>query len=104
MRALRAGNRTIAYQCNLVAGDTVFGIKTTFDETFRRYSPGVVLLVDTVSTFTPINGSACTTHALGPTRRLSKTGFPTAAVWSTRCCPSRGFWDWRPLALSTLAE
>jgi CelD/BcsL family acetyltransferase involved in cellulose biosynthesis len=51
LRALLAGGTTIAYQCNLVAGDTLFGFKTTFDESFRRWSPGVILLLDTIATF-----------------------------------------------------
>lgn len=51
LRALQADGVPIAYQCNLVAGDTLFGFKTTFDESYRRYSPGVVLLLDTILRF-----------------------------------------------------
>lgn len=51
LRELRVGDQVIGYQCNLVAGDTLFGFKTTFDETFRRYSPGVILFLDTVQEF-----------------------------------------------------
>jgi hypothetical protein len=100
-RALRAGSRTIAYQCNLLAGDTVFGFKTTFDEAFRRYSPGVVLVMHTIGTlhtvdrlevYNPcLDTKATSFHDLFPDRRgladaLVCLGGPLGAA-ATRLTP-----------------
>jgi len=49
--ALRAAGRTIAMQCNLLAGDGVFCFKLAVDEDYARYSPGVQLQVDNVHLF-----------------------------------------------------
>jgi CelD/BcsL family acetyltransferase involved in cellulose biosynthesis len=50
---LSLGNeeRTVAMMCNLVAGDTSFGFKLAFDESLRRYGPGVQLLIAYMSHF-----------------------------------------------------
>lgn len=51
LRSLRVDDRGIAYDCYLTAGDTVFDFKTTYDENYRRYSPGVLLLSDSIMRF-----------------------------------------------------
>ncbi len=51
MVALRAGERTIAMQCNLLSGAGAFCFKLAIDETYARYSPGVQLQLDNVHLF-----------------------------------------------------
>jgi hypothetical protein len=41
--ALEASGRTVAMKCNVVAGSTVFYLKTAFDESLSAFSPGAVL-------------------------------------------------------------
>jgi CelD/BcsL family acetyltransferase involved in cellulose biosynthesis len=43
MLVLAAGERSVAFKCNLVAGDEVFAFKITYDESLARFSPGVQL-------------------------------------------------------------
>ncbi|MFL5308812.1 MAG: GNAT family N-acetyltransferase [Myxococcales bacterium] len=48
MMALRLDGRPIALKYNLFAGDGSFAFKITFDESYSRYSPGVLLELDNV--------------------------------------------------------
>jgi CelD/BcsL family acetyltransferase involved in cellulose biosynthesis len=48
MMALRLDGRPIALKYNLLAGDGSFAFKITFDESYSRYSPGVLLELDNV--------------------------------------------------------
>jgi len=43
MLTLTAGDRSVAFKCNLLAGDEVFCFKITYDESLARFSPGVQL-------------------------------------------------------------
>lgn len=49
--ALAAGDRTAALKCNLLAGDEVFCFKIAFDDSLKRFSPGVQLEERMVSVF-----------------------------------------------------
>jgi len=49
--ALEAGGHTAAMQCNLIAGNSVFGFKKTYDESLARFGPGVQLVVEAASAF-----------------------------------------------------
>jgi CelD/BcsL family acetyltransferase involved in cellulose biosynthesis len=51
IRALQAGDRVVAMTCDLAAGDTVFGFKTAYDESLRRFSPGVQLQAENFGFF-----------------------------------------------------
>jgi CelD/BcsL family acetyltransferase involved in cellulose biosynthesis len=42
--SLEAAGRTVAYECVLLAGHTMFFFKTTYDEQVRRFGPGAALL------------------------------------------------------------
>jgi CelD/BcsL family acetyltransferase involved in cellulose biosynthesis len=66
IRALQAGSKTLGYQCNLFAGDTLLGFKTTFDETFREYFPGVILAIDTIASFHANERLAVLDSCMGP--------------------------------------
>jgi hypothetical protein len=48
MMGLRLDGRPIALKYNLLAGDGAFAFKIAFDESFARYSPGVLLEVDNI--------------------------------------------------------
>jgi len=48
MLALRLDGRPVAMKMNLVGGEGAFAFKITFDEGFRRFSPGVLLELDNV--------------------------------------------------------
>jgi hypothetical protein len=48
MMGLRLDGRPIALKYNLLAGDGSFAFKIAFDESFARYSPGVLLEVDNI--------------------------------------------------------
>ena len=48
MMGLRLDGRPIALKYNLLAGDGSFAFKITFDESFARYSPGVLLEVENI--------------------------------------------------------
>jgi CelD/BcsL family acetyltransferase involved in cellulose biosynthesis len=48
MMALRLDGRPVALKYNLLAGEGSFAIKITFDESFARYSPGVLLELENI--------------------------------------------------------
>jgi len=48
MLALRLDGRPVALKMNLVGGEGAFAFKITFDESFGRFSPGVLLELDNV--------------------------------------------------------
>ncbi|MGH2965715.1 MAG: GNAT family N-acetyltransferase [Solirubrobacterales bacterium] len=49
--SLEADGQRIAMACNLRAGEGIFCVKIAFDERWRRYSPGALLVLDHVSWF-----------------------------------------------------
>jgi len=48
MLALRLDGRPVALKINLMVGEGGFAFKITFDESFGRFSPGVLLELDNV--------------------------------------------------------
>jgi CelD/BcsL family acetyltransferase involved in cellulose biosynthesis len=48
---LRAGDRTLAMKCNLVAGPGVFSLKIAYDEGYARFSPGIQLETEALVLF-----------------------------------------------------
>ncbi len=44
-RALTVGGTPVAYLLGVTGGDTVYGIKTTYDSSYTAFSPGVVLFL-----------------------------------------------------------
>jgi CelD/BcsL family acetyltransferase involved in cellulose biosynthesis len=48
---LRGGDRTVAAKCSLVAGDTIFSLKIAYDDRWSAYSPGILLVLDTLKHF-----------------------------------------------------
>ena len=58
MFSLEAGGTTVAMKCDVVCGDGLFNLKSTYDEQFARFSPGVLLEIEAVccSTTAPLRG------------------------------------------------
>jgi CelD/BcsL family acetyltransferase involved in cellulose biosynthesis len=51
IRSLQAGERVLAMTCDVAAGDTLFGFKSAYDESLRRFSPGVQLQTENFGSF-----------------------------------------------------
>jgi CelD/BcsL family acetyltransferase involved in cellulose biosynthesis len=51
MLALTAGDRTVAMQCCMIAGEGLFCFKIAYDEALGRFSPGTQLMSETASAF-----------------------------------------------------
>lgn len=49
--SLEAGDTTVAMRCDVLAGDRLFSLKTTYDEHLARFSPSLHLEVDSVAMF-----------------------------------------------------
>jgi CelD/BcsL family acetyltransferase involved in cellulose biosynthesis len=49
--ALEARDQTLAMQCNLSSGDTLFCFRVAYDERYRRFAPGIQLEVDSMRLF-----------------------------------------------------
>jgi hypothetical protein len=77
MLSLEAGDTVVAMRCDVAAGDGLFSLKTSYDERFARFSPGLLLEIDSVTMF----------HE-GPAAWLSSAtnypGSPTFAVYPDR--------------------
>ncbi|MGN6107039.1 MAG: GNAT family N-acetyltransferase, partial [Kofleriaceae bacterium] len=48
MLALRVGGQAIAVKCNLLAGPGAIALKIAYDESFARFSPGVLLEIENI--------------------------------------------------------
>ncbi|CAA9483776.1 MAG: FIG01007789: hypothetical protein [uncultured Solirubrobacterales bacterium] len=49
--ALEGAGRTVAMQCNLVDGSSLYAFKVAYDEAFARFSPGALLEVEAIELF-----------------------------------------------------
>ena len=49
--SLQAGGRTLAMQCEIMAGPGLFGIKTAYDPRYAKFSPGIQLAVRSMQCF-----------------------------------------------------
>jgi CelD/BcsL family acetyltransferase involved in cellulose biosynthesis len=58
LRALEAGERSLAMTCDIGAGEVLFGFKSAYDEGLRRYSPGIQLQADNFAHFDRKRGEA----------------------------------------------
>lgn len=57
MPVLRVAGKTLAAQCNLLAGDVLFCLKVAYDERFAALSPGIQLEVDAIRMFHEDSGA-----------------------------------------------
>jgi CelD/BcsL family acetyltransferase involved in cellulose biosynthesis len=51
MLSLEAGGTTVAMRCDVAAGEGLFSLKTSYDERYARFSPGLLLEIDSVAMF-----------------------------------------------------
>jgi CelD/BcsL family acetyltransferase involved in cellulose biosynthesis len=58
LMALSAGSRTVAMSCELLDGDSMFGLKTCYDEELRKFGPGIQLFDTLVQRFHDDGGLA----------------------------------------------
>jgi len=49
--SLEAGGTTVAMKCDVTAGGGLFNLKTAYEESFARFSPGVLLEIEAVRVF-----------------------------------------------------
>lgn len=88
--ALRLDGRAIAVQVVLVSGDTAFGWKTAYDETFRTGAPGLLLYEDLTARLLGdraiASGDSCSQDDTGP----------LGGLWASRRCVSDVIIDVRP--------
>jgi GNAT acetyltransferase-like protein len=51
MLSLEASGTVVAMRCDVTAGEGLFSLKTSYDERYARFSPGLLLEVDSVGMF-----------------------------------------------------
>jgi CelD/BcsL family acetyltransferase involved in cellulose biosynthesis len=78
IRALRGDDRALAMTCDIAAGDTLFGFKSAYDESLRRYSPGVQLQTDGFGAFEDGRGEALFDSCAEPGNEMVN------AIWPDR--------------------
>ena len=94
MLSLECAGRTIAMQCNLIDGGTLFGFKVAYDAEFARYSPGSLLEVDAIGLFHESDhlavadscaaGDSEMINRIWPDRRRLQTLIVPTASWRAR--------------------
>jgi hypothetical protein len=94
MLALRLNGRDIAQLCNFVTDDGAFAFKVAFDESYAKYSPGVLLELENVRQTHLMPGipwmDSCTSSSaspvqyLWPHRRNVQTFFVATDKWQAR--------------------
>jgi CelD/BcsL family acetyltransferase involved in cellulose biosynthesis len=84
--SLQADGKRVAMACNLRAGDGVFCLKIAFDERWRRYSPGALLVLDHLSWFGRGSDAAWMDSCVQPDNELvnrlwpDRRGIATVAI------------------------
>lgn len=73
---LQVAERTVAMQCNLVAGDALFCFKVAYDERLARYSPGLQLELRAVETFHAMSEVAWMDSCAAPDNQLMNGLWP----------------------------
>lgn len=85
--ALEAGGRTMAMQCNLLAGDCLFSFKVAHDEAFSRYSPGVQLELGAIKAFHERDGTTRMDSCADPGNDLINRLWPDRVRLVTTAVP-----------------
>ena len=95
MLAMTLNGRPVAMKCNLLAGPAAFSFKIAFDETFERFSPGVLLEVENIRRLHACAGlewmdsCAVADHSMANRLWIDRRKIETIAVASGR--PMGGF-------------
>jgi CelD/BcsL family acetyltransferase involved in cellulose biosynthesis len=86
--SLQADGHPIAMACNLRAGEGVFCLKIAFDERWRRYSPGALLILDHLSWFDRQTGAAWMDSCVQPENELVNRLWPDTRPIATLAIPA----------------
>ncbi len=92
----------IAFRCSFLAGDGAFAFKMTYDERYRKYSPGVLLEMEYIRRLHVLPGlrwmDSCTAadngmmNQLWPCRRTIQTLLVATGQCLGRCLAGLGTW------------
>jgi CelD/BcsL family acetyltransferase involved in cellulose biosynthesis len=91
---LEADGETIAMQVNLLAGDTVFGIKIAYDARWAAYSPGVQLEVEGIRAFHEGTGATLMDSCADPGNPMLNRLWPDRRELVTYAIPADGARGW----------
>ena len=76
MLSLEADGQRVAMACNVRAGEGVFCLKIAYDEGWRRYSPGALLVHDHVAWFHSAESAAWMDSCVQPENELVNRLWP----------------------------
>ena len=83
LMALRLDGKAIALKHNLLAGDGSFAFKITFDESFARYSPGVLLELENIERLHRLPGLRWMDSCAAPNRFMINHLWPARRQMQT---------------------
>ncbi|CAH1669491.1 MULTISPECIES: GNAT family N-acetyltransferase [unclassified Chelatococcus] len=81
--SLLLDDKPIAVSLNLVAGNTMFTPKTTYDEAYRRYSPGLVLEVRVMQAFFDEHAGSAAANGAAMDAATTMDGHLVQGLWNT---------------------
>jgi len=85
--ALEGGGRTLAMQCNLLAGGCLFSFKVAHDEAYGRYSPGVQLELAAIEAFHARDAATRMDSCADPGNELINRLWPDRVALFTAAVP-----------------
>jgi CelD/BcsL family acetyltransferase involved in cellulose biosynthesis len=88
--ALRAGERIVAMKCNLRAGSTVFMFKIAYDESWSRFSPGILLEQEMVTLFHEQSDAELLDSCADPNNAMINRLWPDRRTLTTTLIPAAG--------------
>ncbi len=89
--SLEAGGERVAMACALRAGEGVFCLKIAFDERWRRYSPGALLVLGHLSWFASESDAAWMDSCVQPDNELVNRLWPDRRGIATVAIPAGSF-------------
>jgi CelD/BcsL family acetyltransferase involved in cellulose biosynthesis len=87
---LQGAGRTIAAKCNLLAADTIFCLKITYDEEWSSLSPGILLELDMLKLFHEESEATSMDSCADPNNAMINRLWPDRRVLTTQTLPTRG--------------
>jgi CelD/BcsL family acetyltransferase involved in cellulose biosynthesis len=88
--ALQAGEKTLAMKCNLRAGSTIFMFKIAYDESWSRFSPGILLELEMVKLFHEQTDAALLDSCADPNNAMINRLWPDRRTLTTTLLPAAG--------------
>jgi len=92
--ALQAAGRTLALQCNLLAGDAIFRVKIAYDEEWAAYSPGIQLELEGIRVFHDETDAAYMDSCADANNAMINRLWPDRRWVATYGVPQRGPRGW----------